>query len=328
MTNACLLLALFSGQVDGPDLQDQLASAIISGKSREVRKLLDQKPELLRMPCEEMPTASSLAARENRVEILREMMKRGEDFGTFYRVEGDQRMPIGGALRAAAIYHSMDAARFLLENKCDPNSAPYVGVKKGFSIGDDHREPTGIYSMTPVDYAVSRLDHEMLELLVSYGGDPSFAIGTKGNALYYIGSSYGIQMELRSMERPKAEERIRKMVRYLKEHGCTDINAQDGFGQTVLFGAVKSGNAAVVKVLLEEFPDADPDISSDLGNCFYEIISTPVRHAEDAKEIIELLIEQGADYSGFMPNGELIIRYCDHQLRTALHEAIRRHEEK
>ncbi|KAK6329945.1 hypothetical protein TWF718_003372 [Orbilia javanica] len=259
-------------------------------------KVLIQKGADLDKPDHAGFTALSYAAKLGAEGITKLLLSAGAD--AEYK-DDDGQTPL--SLAAKEGYEIV--ARHLLVSGVDINSKDAVGrTPLSWAACNGHKavakvlvlERIGVdlnikdwYGRTPLSLAAENSHDELVKFLLANGANPDLGDVAGRTPLWYAaGGSTTSKQETDTRSRVQARLRI---INLLLERG-TDIKANNGSGLAALHQAAKSGQGAVVKLLLEKGEHVDFK-DERYGR-------TPLMWAvskENGGALVELLLEKGAD---------------------------------
>lgn len=298
---------LWAAEPTPPEVR-RFCRAAFDGYIAYVRHELKLRPELVHARDKEWGTAVSAAARGNQPEIMRELIDAGADFCS---LDPDSRPP----LRLAAMNNSLEAAELLLKEGANPNATICV------PIADDDNPGAVRFVPSPLDDAAYKGNLKMVELLLSYGGDPRLGEGTKGNSLLYAcRADIDPEIAVRQDNRSK-----RIIIKRFIDLGA-NINGVDRFGETPLIKAVKTLNVEIVRFLVNNCKGLQVDFSRDDGSTALHhaagLISVRPNATRDRDAIIKLLLAAGADPDRRTKSGITPLSYAkDDSVRQILKNA-------
>jgi len=252
-------------------------------------------------PWEDAPHPLNVVAKFGDLSDVEKILKR--DIKSINAQDDEGMTP----LACAIVQEQMDVARFLLDKGANPEipnkngltplelaaSRPQTNglllcellLAKGAQVNPTNKTD---YRITPLDWAVSSDNIELVKLLLDHGAD--------GKAKSDVGST---------ALHTAADRGDKEIAAMLIEHGA-DVNAKVTGGTTPLHEAAWAGRDEVIKLLLSKGAEVDPKRHDGL---------TPLISAADREHnsTVEILLANGADINAAMDNGD-----------TALHSAIAR----
>lgn len=167
----------------------------------------------------------------------------------------------------------------ILSKMIDPASLIIDSVKEGdlvaiqemASLGVDFNK-VDVRGMTPLMWAATEGNHEVLTLLLQFGADPNIA-DEDGDTPLIQAAALG----------------YRECVHALLERGKVEINQRNKDGWSALFPACQEQNEEIVKLLLDH--QADINLQDYSGRTVL-VIMTLFKHIESKKSIIKMLVEK------------------------------------
>ncbi len=261
-----------------PDMVRRFCTAVRKGDLVYVHALLKERPELIYADDGDGGTVVSLAARGNHPQTLRTLIDLGADYCS-------RDSNLSTPLHIAAANNSFHAAEMLLKEGADPNATikfPNVGGRVIV-----RRVPS------PLDCAALCGDMKLVELFLTYGGDPRRGDGWKGNGLVYACRA---DIHREAYERQDNSGK-KKIIKRFLELGV-NINGADVQGNTPLISAVTSLNVEIVRFLITDCNGVDVNYLHDGGQTAVHaaVLATLGRsnRKQDRYDVIRILMEAGA----------------------------------
>ncbi len=314
-----------SGPVPPPlsQLDEALIDAVQKGNFISVRGMLDEgansnarppsaSPVMLGAPgASPGPTLLTLAAMRGRRDIFDLLIERGADIHFTDKVnrtalcwavyishrDGVKKLVQNGAPVNARLPDGTNALWWAVEKEVTNKSFPMTTflLAHGAEVN-----VSGTMGMTPLMYTAQFGNTALCKVLLAKGADVN-AVDSRGDTAMMWATEHG-HAEVARLIRQRGPKvsifqavaiRDVETVRAYLDKG-TDVNARDAGGDTLLFGAVFSGSADAVKLLLDR--GADPKGSegrAPLG----------AAAAYGYTEIARMLLDKGADIDVQIPSG-------------------------
>jgi ankyrin repeat protein len=250
-------------------------------------------------PWEDVPHPLNVVAKIGSVQDVEQIFQRDP---TALNGQDDEGMT---PLACAIVQEQMAVVRFLLEKGADPNIPSKNGdtplglaasrnktngtplcvllLAKGAEVNPTNKTT---YRITPLDWAVSSDNTELVKLLLDRGADAK-AKSDVGDTVLHSAAS-------------RCDTEIATM---LIEHGA-DVNAKITSGTTPLHNAAESGCEEVVKLLLSKGAEVDAQLLNDI---------TPLFNAagrgggRNGKACVEILLAHGANINVTDEDGNTLL---------------------
>ena len=177
-------------------------------------------------------------------------------------------------------------------------------VEELFKYGADDDNSTSIKDLMLLHVATKSKREEVAKLLMSYGADVNALDATGNTPIFYATQNADLKMielllagkadvkDNPELLRTAVKQNCREIIEVLLEHGA-DVNARDATGNTPILYATQNADLKIIELLLARKANVKDNP---------ELLRTAVK--QNCREIIEVLLEHGADVNASDKYGE------------------------